>query len=225
MSEWCIHWSVKRTISSARLPLDPQFHFKSEELDIRKAWYFSDMDLVRRLLRGALGFGVVSTLVFSTVAFAERWMYQNLTVPGAYVVWTVLFLVASPVAFMPLIPMTATRRMFPVWFNMAFLAYCALWCAGWFLSPNTLGEVVGCIAGSIALAGVLVACRYVQSLPVAGVVLAICNVLGYFAGGYLNAKLGGPAGMLSWGLLFGAGTGAGIGAILTFKPKEAQTNA
>jgi len=177
-------------------------------------------------LRGALGFGVVSTLVFSTVAFAERWMYQNLTVPGAYLVWTVLYLIVAPISFMPLVRMSATRRMFPVWFNIAFLAYCALWCAGWFLSPNTLGEVVGCIAGSIALAGVLVWRGYVgKSLPVAGVVLAICNLIGYFAGGYLNAKLGGPAGMLTWGLLFGAGTGAGIGAILISNTKEAQTNA
>ena len=177
-------------------------------------------------LRGALGFGVVSTLVFSTVAFAERWMYQNLTVPGAYVVWTVLFLVASPVAFMPLVPMTATRRMFPVWFNIAFLAYCALWCAGWFVSPNTLGELVGCTAGSIAMAGVLVLRGFVRKpFGTAGLVLAACNLLGYFAGGFLNAKLGGPSGMLIWGLLFGAGTGAGIGAILISNTKEAQTNA
>jgi len=173
-------------------------------------------------LRGALGFGVVSTLVFSTVAFAERWMYQNLTVPGAYVVWTVMFLVLAPMAFIGIVP-SNHRRIFPLWFNAAFLAYCALWCAGWFLSPNTLGEVVGCIAGSIALTGVLVWRGYVgKSLPVAGVVLAICNLIGYFAGGYLNAKLGGPAGMLIWGLMFGAGTGAGIGAILRSDQKSSS---
>lgn len=164
---------------------------------------------------GGIRFAIASTLVFSTVAFAERWMYQNLTVPGAYVVWTVLFLVASPVAFMPLVPMTATRRMFPVWYNIAFLAYCALWCAGWFVSPNTLGELVGCTAGSIAMAGVLVLRGFVRKpFGTASMMLAACNLLGYFAGGFLNAKLGGPSGMLTWGVLFGAGTGAGIGAIL-----------
>jgi hypothetical protein len=177
-------------------------------------------------LRGALGFAVVSTLVFSTVAFAERWMYQNLTLAGAYGVWTVLFLVASPLAFLPLVPMTATRRMFPVWFNIAFLAYCALWCAGWFLSPNTVGELVGCTAGSIAMASVLVLRGFVrQPFVTAGLLLAICNLLGYFAGGYLNAKFGGPAGMLIWGLLFGAGTGAGIGAILASQTEEARAAA
>jgi hypothetical protein len=177
-------------------------------------------------IRGALGFAVVSTLVFSTVAFGERWMYQNLTLAGAYGVWTVHFLVASPLAFLPLVRMSPNRRMFPVWFNIAFLAYCALWCAAWFLSPNTLGELVGCTAGSIAMASVLVLRGFVRKpFVTAGLLLAIGNLLGYFAGGYLNAKLGGPAGMLTWGLLFGAGTGAGIGAILASQTEEAQAAA
>ena len=173
-------------------------------------------------IRGALGFALVSTLVFSTVAFGERWMYQNLTIAGAYVVWTVLFLVVSPLAFLPLVRMSPNRRMFPVWFNTAFLSYCALWCAGWFLSPNTLGELVGCTAGSIALAGVLVLRGYVRKpLGTAGLMLAVCNLLGYFAGGFLNARIGGPVGMLTWGVLFGAGTGAGIGAILNISDNHA----
>jgi hypothetical protein len=59
----------------------------------------------------------------------------------------------------------------------------------------------------------------------AGLLLAVCNLLGYFSGGYLNAKLGGPSGMLAWGVLFGAGTGAGIGAILASQTEEAQAAA
>ncbi len=108
------------------------------------------------MLRGAFRFAAASTLVFSTVAFAERWMYQNLTVPGAYVVWTVLYLIVAPASFMSMVGDAAKRRVFPLWFNVAFFAYCVLWCAGWFLSPNTVGEVVGCIAGSLALAGMSV---------------------------------------------------------------------
>jgi len=182
--------------------------------------------LTKSMFIGAYRFAAASTLVFSTVAFAERWMYQNLTLAGAYGVWTVLFLVASPLAFLPLVRMSPNRRMFPVWFNIAFLAYCALWCAAWFLSPNTLGELVGCTAGALALAGVLVGRGYVgNSLPVSGAALATCNLIGYFAGGYLNAKLGGPSGMLAWGVLFGAGTGAGIGAILASQTEEAQAAA
>lgn len=48
--------------------------------------------LRRSLVTGALGFGLVSLCVFATVAFAERWMYRNLGVIGAYVAWTALFI-------------------------------------------------------------------------------------------------------------------------------------
>ena len=48
--------------------------------------------LGRSLLIGGIGFSVVSLCVFATVAFAERWMYTNLGLLGAYVVWTILFI-------------------------------------------------------------------------------------------------------------------------------------
>ena len=172
---------------------------------------------------GATRFAAASTLVFSTVAFAERWMYANLTIAGAYVVWTLLFLIVAPLAFIHLLGESPQRRAFPVWFNIAFLAYCALWCAGWFVSPNTLGEVVGCVAGSLVMAGVLCGRGFVRTpFVTAGLVLAVCNLVGYFVGGFLNARIGGPVGMLAWGMLFGAGTGAGIGSILASQTAEAQ---
>lgn len=180
------------------------------------------MDVIRQVLRGALGFALVSTAVFSTVAFAERWMYTNLTMIGAYVAWTVMFLVLAPLAFIGIVP-SDRRRTFPLWFNAAFFGYCVLWCVGWFVSPNTVGEVVGCTAGSLAMTGVLVWRGYVEKpVMMAGLVVAVANLLGYFAGGYLNAKLGGPTGMLVWGALFGAGTGAGIGAILRSDQKSSS---
>jgi hypothetical protein len=180
------------------------------------------MRMSSHIVAGSSRFAAASTLVFSTVAFAERWMYQNLTIPGAYVVWTLLFLIVAPLAFMQLLGQSPERRAFPVWFNIAFFAYSALWCAGWFVSPNTLGEVVGCVAGSLALAGVLVWRGYVRKpFVTAGLVLAAYNLVGYFVGGFLNARIGGPVGMLAWGMLFGAGTGAGIGAILCHTKDEA----
>ena len=181
------------------------------------------MRMSSHIVAGSSRFAAASTLVFSTVAFAERWMYANLTIAGAYVVWTLLFLIVAPLAFIQLLGESPQRRAFPVWFNIAFLAYCSLWCAGWFVSPNTLGEVVGCVAGSLALAGVLGSRGFVRKpLVTAGLVLAACNLVGYFAGGYLNARIGGPVGMLAWGMLFGAGTGAGIGAILRSDQKSSS---
>ena len=57
------------------------------------------MRMSSHVVAGSSRFAAASTLVFSTVAFAERWMYANLTIAGAYVVWTLLFLVVSPLAF------------------------------------------------------------------------------------------------------------------------------
>ena len=180
------------------------------------------MRMSSHVIAGSSRFAAASTLVFSTVAFAERWMYANLTIAGAYVVWTLLFLIVAPLAFIQLLGESPQRRAFPLWFNIAFLAYCALWCAGWFVSPNTLGEVVGCVAGSLALVGVRGSRGFVRKpFVTAGLVLATCNLIGYFSGGYLNARIGGPVGMLAWGMLFGAGTGAGIGLILCHNDDDA----
>ena len=48
--------------------------------------------LARSLLTGGLGFCLVSLCVFATVAFAERWMYARLGLPGAYLAWAALFI-------------------------------------------------------------------------------------------------------------------------------------
>jgi hypothetical protein len=45
--------------------------------------------LSRSVLIGGVGFCFASLCVFATVAFAERWMYRNLGLGGAYAVWTV----------------------------------------------------------------------------------------------------------------------------------------
>ncbi len=51
--------------------------------------------LSRSLLFGAIGFGGVSTLVFATVAFGERWLYRRLGIGGTYAprrgCWPILF--------------------------------------------------------------------------------------------------------------------------------------
>jgi hypothetical protein len=55
-------------------------------------------------------------------------------------------------------------------------------------------------------------------------VLFVSNALGYFLGGALYYSIGGPFGMLLWGLLYGVCFGAGIGAALQFVQQE-QTSA
>src|SRR5262249_44282297 len=59
--------------------------------------------LVRSLLIGSFGFCLASLCVFASVAFAERWMYRNLGLSGAYVVWTVLFILLGGALLSPLV--------------------------------------------------------------------------------------------------------------------------
>ena len=173
---------------------------------------------MRKLTITALGsvyFGIVSMLVFATVAFGELWMYRNLTLWGAYFVWTLLFLGLGGVSFLPLIEPGTYRRRFPARFAIGFLGYALIWCCAYFLQPNTRGECVGCGVGSIVLAMVLNPPGMGRGgqFQCAGS-LCVFSVLGYFAGAWANAAAGGPMGMLLWGVAFGLGTGAGIGLIL-----------
>jgi len=55
--------------------------------------------LSKSIVTGAIGFGLVSLCVFATVAFAERWMHQNLGPSGSYIAWIVLFILLSGAVF------------------------------------------------------------------------------------------------------------------------------
>ncbi|MCG8605049.1 hypothetical protein MJD09_08635 [bacterium] len=61
------------------------------------------LSLHRHLLIGSVGFCLASLCMFATVAFSERWMYNNLGVLGAYLIWTMLFIGLGGVVFPPLV--------------------------------------------------------------------------------------------------------------------------
>lgn len=178
--------------------------------------YQPAQSLGRSLLVGALGFGLVSLCVFATVAFAERWMYARLGLPGAYLVWTALFILLGGGALGPLV-VTGRWRLpkFYLLFAAAFFAYAAGWVGAYFLLRGAAGEWVGSLAGSLLMGAVFAvgfgAAR--KWLNLAGV-LFVANSAGYFLGSALNDSVGGRAGMLLWGVAYGLGLGAGLGAVL-----------
>ena len=176
----------------------------------------------RSALRGALGFGAVSLLVFATVAFAERWMYANLGLFGAYGAWTLLFIGLGSLSLAGLVA-PARRRVFHLCFALGFLAYAIGWMAAYFVLRDGAGEWVGSLAGSVAMAAVFaVGFGRVRSLPMFAVILFVANSAGYFAGSALNEALKGQAGMLGWGLLYGLALGAGLGAVLHLAQRPAR---
>jgi len=172
--------------------------------------------LTRAITTGAIGFGLVSLCVFATVAFAERWMYQNLGLRGSYIAWIVLFILLSGLVFGSLVVVDRWRlpKFYLLW-AVAFFAYAAAWIVAYFTLGRTTGELIGALAGSIFMAVVLAAgFRTFRSIVKLSAVLFVSNTLGYFLGAALFDSLSEPIGMLLFGVVYGLFFGSGIGAAL-----------
>ena len=177
--------------------------------------------LQKSVITGALGFGAVSLCVFATVAFAERWMYRNLTELGAYLVWTVLFILLGGAVLGSLVVGRWRLPKFYLLYGLAFFFYAVGWVLAYFTSPGAIGEWIGSLAGSILMALVFAAgFRTINSTVKFAAVLFVANSVGYFLGSALNDYFRGPTGMLLWGAAYGLFLGAGIGAVLHFAQVE-----
>jgi hypothetical protein len=177
--------------------------------------------LRRSIATGAIGFALVSVCVFATVAFAERWMYRNLGVIGAYLAWTVLFILLSGAVFGTLVVGRWRLPKFYLLFALAFFAYAAAWMIAYFNLGRATGELVGSVAGSILMAIVFAA--GFGALKVIGKLSAVLfgsNFIGYFLGSTLFFNLPAPWGMLLFGFVYGLFFGAGIGAALYLVQRE-----
>ena len=173
--------------------------------------------LAQSLLVGAIGFCVTSLCVFATVAFAERWMYRNLGVAGAYVVWTALFIWLGGRSLSLLVIGPQQQARFYLLFGVAFFLYAAGWVSAYFLLRGASGEWVGSLAGSILLAAVFaLGFGALRALPLIAGVLFVANSAGYFLGAAIFAAYRNRVGMILWGLIYGLSLGAGLGAALYF---------
>jgi hypothetical protein len=171
--------------------------------------------LVRSIVTGAIGFCLVSLCVFATVAFAERWMYQNLGVLGSYLAWAVMFIVLSGAVFGSLVVGRWRLPRFYLLWALAFFAYAVAWMVAYFSLGRTTGELVGSVAGSILMAVVLAAgFRSLGSIAKVSAVLFGANFIGYFIGAAIFDSVSHPMGMLLFGVVYGLFFGAGIGAAL-----------
>lgn len=173
--------------------------------------------LPRSLLIGGLGFALVSLCVFATVAFGERWMYRNLTVIGAYVVWTVLFILLGGAVLGSLVSGRWRLPRFYLLYGLAFFVYAVAWVVAYFAVDDPVDEWFGSLAASVLMALVFAAgFGAMRSVLKFSALLFIANSIGYFSGAILNARVGGSTGMLLWGVVYGLCLGAGIAAVLHF---------
>ena len=168
--------------------------------------------LGRSLLIGGFGFCFASLCVFATVAFAERWMYRNLGLSGAYVAWTVLFIFLGGALLSPLVIGPGRLWRFQIVFGMAFLLYAVGWVASYFTLRGIAGEWAGSLIGSILMALVIaLAFGDMKTFFAQAAALFIANSAGYFLGDLLNNSIRGKTGMLLWGAIYGLCLGAGLG--------------
>ena len=171
--------------------------------------------LSRAVAIGAVGFGLASLCVFATVAFGERWMYTQLGLWGAYLLWTALFILLGGAALGSLVVGRWRLPKFYLLYGIAFFSYAVGWVGAYFTLRGSAGEWLGSLAGSVLMAIVFaLGFRTLRSLLKLSVILFIANSLGYFAGSALNDYFGGKGGMLLWGISYGLCLGAGIGAVL-----------
>jgi hypothetical protein len=169
----------------------------------------------RSLLIGGLGFGLASLCVFATVAFGERWMYTNLGLTGAYLVWTALFILLGGGVLGSLVAGRWRLPKFYLLFGLAFFAYAVGWTAAYFMLRGAAGEWVGSLVGSLLMGSVFaIGFGVLRSALSLSAVLFLANSVGYFLGSALNDYVGGRAGMLLWGAAYGLFLGAGLGAVL-----------
>jgi hypothetical protein len=185
--------------------------------------------LGRALTLGTLGFTAVSLAGFSVWAFAGQPLYATVGEAGLYAVTALVFVGLAGLLLHPLLAGSNRFRRFYALFVPAFLLYSIAWSGAWFALGSGLGEWLGSLAGSVVFAGWI--CWRLGRWDAALWSIPLffgAHSAGYFLGGvayeFLNRAQGdllpqltrgqlGTLAKLSWGLWYGLGFGAGMGAV------------
>jgi hypothetical protein len=185
--------------------------------------------MVESVLRGALGFALVSVAGFAPWALAGRWFHQTVGEVGMYAACALVFIGLSGPILHRLIIGPGTVLRFYLLFGVSFLAYALGWTLAWMSIRGHLGGLIGLLVGTFAMAWI-----FVRAFEVPGVLVKVAaelflgNAAGYFVGGWVVAGivrmgtihvfgivLDRPTtrilAMFAWGLCYGLGFGVGLG--------------
>jgi hypothetical protein len=192
------------------------------------------------VLRGMIGFTLVSLGGFAPWVLAGQWFYRNTGELGLYVVCAVGFMGLSGVLLHRLIIGPGSQARFYQIFSLAFVGYSVAWTIGWMAFRGMTGSVVGALAGIAVMGGILaIGFAAPGAFLKIFAVLLLANVAGYFIGEWahhavLALKEGNASGIelekstratlskATWGLFYGLGFGAGIGWAFYFCQTEAR---
>lgn len=177
------------------------------------------------LVRGIVGFTVVSVAGFSPWPIFGRWFHRMGEV-HLYLACTAMFIGMSGVCLHRLIVGPGSLSRFYKLFSIAFIAYAVVWVGFWMWLRGDEGVVAGLLGGTAAMGAILAFAFDAQRSVVKIIaVLFVLNGLGYFAGGWVEGKLAFDhrhAAMLLWGACYGIGFGAGLGVAFHLCQKRAR---
>jgi len=181
--------------------------------------------LSESVMRGIIGFTLVSVAGFSPWAIFDRWFHAA-GEAGLYVACTAVFILLSGPCLHRLIIGPGSLSRFYKLFSVAFVAYAVAWVAFWMWLRADAGIIAGLFAGTAAM-GAILAFAFDAHRATWKIILAlfVLNALGYHAGGWIEGKLAIQhrlAGMLLWGVCYGIGFGAGLGVAFYFCQEGAR---
>jgi hypothetical protein len=166
------------------------------------------------VLRGIVGFIIVSVAGFAPWPIFERWVRGRGEIE-LYLACTAVFIGLSGLCLHRLIIGPGSLSRFYKLFSLAFLAYAFAWVAFWMWLRGNSGVWAGLLAGNIVMGAILAFAFDAQrsAMKIIAALFAL-NAIGYFVGAWIEGKLISEhrlAAMLLWGACYGGGFGAGLG--------------
>ena len=177
------------------------------------------------VLRGIIGFTLVSVAGFAPWPILDRW-FPWMGEMGLYVVCTAVFIgLSGPLLHRLIIGPGSLPRFYKV-FTLAFVAYVIAWAAFWIWLRSEVGEIAGLLGGTAAM-GAILAFAFDARRAVVKIIAAlfVLNAAGYRAGGWIEGKLvidHRLTAILLWGICYGIGFGAGLGMAFHFCQARAR---
>ncbi|MDB6007680.1 MAG: hypothetical protein JWR15_4667 [Prosthecobacter sp.] len=178
------------------------------------------------IMRGMIGFTVVSVAGFVPWAVFGKWFHTHGGEAGMYAACAIVFLaLTAPLLHRLIIGPGSMSRFYKV-FCPAFAAYSVAWIVGWMTLRGHPGSIAGLLSGTMVMACMLVAAfDALRAVVKVFLALFILNSIGYFVGGISEAALIKQYPLyakLSWGVFYGLGLGAGLGLAFHFCQERAR---
>jgi len=177
------------------------------------------------VLRGIIGFTLVSVAAFSMWPIIDHW-FPWMGEAGLYVACTAVFIGLSGPLLHRLIIGPGSLPRFCKLFTLAFTAYVIAWAAFWLWLRSDAGEIAGLLAGTATM-GAILAFAFDARRAVVKIIAAlfVLNTAGYLAGGWIEGKLTvwhRLTAIFLWAVCYGVGLGAGLGLAFHFCQARAR---